>query len=83
MKAIKDTLKNIDLYGFDVLLQQLKNNFSFVSYCSGSTPTAGSLTTSICKVKKFHSQMEIKKSIFHKNGDITLKTNKGFLKFSN
>jgi len=62
---------------------QLKNSFSFVSYCSGSVPTNGNLTTSIYKVKKFSPQLEISKQIFNRNGDITLKTNKGFLKFSN
>nr|WP_297310219.1 hypothetical protein [uncultured Flavobacterium sp.] len=71
-----------DLYGFENAILILKQQkYLFVSWCNNSIPTAGSRTTKIEKLNS-NTKAEIFKTINHKNGDITLKTNLGYLKFS-
>lgn len=80
---MKNILENIDLYGFDVLLTSLKSNFIFVSFSKNSIPTSGSFTIPVKDLTKFANDTKIVKSIFHKNGNLTIQTNKSFIKLSN
>ena len=79
-KIIKDILDNSDLYQWSITVKQLKNKYSLVSWCKNSKPTQGSLTLPTEKLNENNDTI-IDKYIIHKNLDITLKTNQGFLKF--
>lgn len=82
MKAIKDNLKMIDLYGHEIIFEQLKQNYTFVSYAEKSIPTAGSMTKkAICF--RYDETLQLLKTIHHRNGATTIQTNKGFLQFFN
>jgi dTDP-D-glucose 4,6-dehydratase len=83
MKTIKSIIKNIDLYGLNVLLCECKNSFTFVSFCEKSIPTNGSITVQIEKFVKFSEDSFFKKVTYHKNGNFTIQTNKAFFKFLN
>ena len=80
---MENILANIDLYGLDVLLEQLKKQFLFISFAKNSIPTAGSMTLPTNKLVKFKEETKLIKVIKHRNKNLTLKTNKGFYKFSN
>jgi hypothetical protein len=80
---MENILENIDLYGLDVLLIQLKKDFYFISFAENSIPTAGSMTLSTDKLVKFKDNTKLIKVIRHRNKDLTLQTNKGFYKFLN
>lgn len=82
MKAIKENLKMIDIYGPEVIFEQLKKAFYFVSYAEKSIPTAGSMTKKSDCLRNVVG-LQVIKTVFHKNGNITVQTDKGFLKFSN
>lgn len=74
--------KYYDLYGYDVIATVLKSKFYFVSFCKNSIPGPGSLTLKTEKLNVL-SDAKIEKVILHKNLNLTIKTNYGFLKFSN
>jgi hypothetical protein len=80
---MENILANIDLYGLDVLLEQLKKQFLFISFAENSIPTAGSRTLPTSKLVRFKDDCKLIKVIKHRNKDLTLQTNKGFYKFSN
>jgi len=61
----------------------MKKNFLFISFSKNSIPTAGSFTIQTKDLTKFAENTEILKSIFHKNGNITIQTKSSFLKLSN
>ena len=80
---MKNILDNIDLYGFDLLLTAMKKDFIFISFSKNSVPTHGSLTIPTSDLTKFADDTKILKTIFHKNGNITIQTNKSYFKLSN
>lgn len=80
---MKNILENIDLYGFDLLLTAIKKEFIFISFSKNSIPTPGSLTIPTNDLTKFAEDTKILKTIFHKNGSLTIQTNKSYLKLSN
>lgn len=81
MKTVKIIVENLDLYGFDILLDFLKSKFTFVSFAPNSIPTVGSKTITVEKLKAFKQDTKIEKVINHKNGDVTLITNFAYCKF--
>ncbi|MDD1420937.1 hypothetical protein MEO40_17725 [Dolichospermum sp. ST_sed1] len=74
--------KYFDLYGFENTVLILAEKFKFVSWCKNSIPTAGSLTKDSKKLN-LKSCSEVKKVINHKNGEVTIQTELGYLKFTN
>jgi hypothetical protein len=78
------TLKNIkeysDLYGWAITVSELKKIFTLVSWAKNSKPTAGSLTLATNKLIE-NEDTTIYKVTLHKNGEITLITNQGWLRF--
>lgn len=82
MQTLKEILKYPDLYGNDILLQELKKQFSIVSWAKNSTPTPGSRSWPIQLIKAIKPNVKILKPIFHRNGDLTLITTKGHTKYS-
>ena len=79
---LKEIKKYATLYGYLVTILQLKKIYTFVSYAEKSIPTAGSQTLTTDKLKEDTSIL-LENVILHKNNNITLKTNFGYLKFSN
>lgn len=74
-------LKNYaDLYGYNVLVNYLKQSYTFVSYSQNSIPTVGSMCFNVAKLLE-SDNVEVHKAINHKDGTVTLKTNLGYLKF--
>lgn len=77
-QSIRETYKHLDLYGSEIMLTQLKKQFKTVCYTEKSIPTPGSP----CKPSTLVSnELQIQKAIFHNSGEITIKTQHGFLKF--
>lgn len=74
--------KYADLYGWDVTVRMLKKKFNLVSYAENSIPTAGSLTFSSDRLN-VNGGFIIDRAINHRNGDVTIITNQGWLKFTN
>jgi hypothetical protein len=74
--------KYFDLYNYETILTILKNKYYFVSFSKNSVPTAGSITLKTNKINVL-SDAKIENVILHKNNLITIKTNYGFMKFSN
>lgn len=74
--------KYFDLYDYETILTVLKNNYYFVSFSKNSIPTPGSLTLKTDKINVL-SDAKIENVILHKNNLITIKTNYGFMKFTN
>jgi len=87
MANLKSTLKHFDLYGYVIIFKLLKKHFNFVSYCCDLIPTAGSYTRSSKGVVPTESEngytIKIKRFIFHRNGRVTMQTNRGYLQFFN
>ncbi len=79
---LKEIKKYSVLYGYTVTILQLKKIYTFVSYAEKSIPTPGSRTLTTDKLNEGGDTL-LEKIILHKNNDITLKTNYGYLKFSN
>ena len=79
LKEIKDYA---DLYGWAVTVTALKKQFALVSWAKSSKPTAGSLTLPTNKLNE-NNDTEIHKVILHRNNELTLVTNQGWLKFIN
>lgn len=75
-------LQDADIYGYNVIVPALKDHYEYVSFCKGSIPTVGSLCRPAKELRN-SNVTEIEKAIIHKNGAVTLKTNKGYLKFLN
>jgi hypothetical protein len=74
--------KYFDIYNYETILTILKNKYYFVSFSKNSVPTAGSITLKTNKINVL-SDAKIENVILHKNNLITIKTNYGFMKFSN
>lgn len=77
LKEIKDYA---DLYGWHVTVLRLKKLFTSVSWAKNSKPGPGSLTLPVEKLKGNNDTL-IKKVILHKNEELTLVTNQGWLRF--
>jgi hypothetical protein len=82
MKNLEQLLTLADLYGFEVVISQLKKRFTLVSYRDKSIPTGGSPTWETGRLKE-DLGATIQKAIQHKNGEVTLITSLGYLKFTN
>ena len=77
LKEIKDYS---DLYGWEIVVSELKKTFTLVSWAKNSRPTAGSLTVPTEKLNE-NRNASIEKVMLHRNGEITLITNFGWLRF--
>ena len=77
LKEIKDYA---DLYGWAITVSELKKTFSLVSWAKNSKPTAGSLTLPIEKLNE-NNDTTIENVKLHRNGELTLVTNQGWLRF--
>jgi len=77
LKEIKDYA---DLYGWAITVAELKKTFRYVSWAKSSKPTAGSLTLPTKKLNE-NNDTTVERVILHKNGDLTLVTNQGWLTF--
>ena len=78
MKAIA---KYFGLYGMEIAKQMLRiRGYSHVSYRTNSIPSLGSPTVDINKIK-FDDGLIVKKTICHKNGNVTIVTNKAYFQF--
>ena len=87
MKANKlqnEIKKYGDLYQYDVIVSMIKesNLYKFVSWREKSIPSMGSQCKKISTLNNY-ANVKVLKRILHRNGDITLKTNFGYLKFFN
>ena len=78
---LKELKKYSDLLP-EITAIQLKNNFGLVSWRQKSIPSAGSLTFKTERLNTGHIE-KINNFIIHNDGQVTIQTNKGFLKFSN
>ena len=78
----KDIKKYADLYGWNTVATQLKNKYTFVSFCKNSVPTQGSITYYVNKVNE-DANIIINKVILHKDNNITLVTSDGYIQFLN
>ena len=77
----KEKYSNSDLYGFQVVLEMLKqDNYKFVSYRNKSIPNVGSPCKNI-NTLKISTNPKINKVICHKDNSITFKTDVCFLRF--
>ena len=77
-----DVKKYFDVYGYQVILTDIKKRYYFVSFSKKSIPTPGSMTLKTDKINVL-SDAKIENVILHKNNKITLKTNYGFMQFFN
>ena len=77
-----ENLKYFDLYPSSIIFEELKSKFNYFCVCKKTIPSLGS---PCYKIKKLNSKngAKIEKVIKHRNGDITLCTNLGHLKFTN
>jgi len=87
--AISDIKEYAEFYGMEVTHAMLeKKGFKMISMAKNSIPTAGSPTIIFAgkgktvELKKNFFEMKIKKVTNHKNGDVTLLTNRGYFKYS-
>ena len=80
----KEIKKYGDLYQYDVIVSMIKesNLYKFVSWREKSIPSMGSQCKKISTLNNY-ANVKVLKQILHRNGDITLKTNFGYLKFCN
>lgn len=74
-ETIKQIAKDLDLYGQDVLMAALKNQFSHVSFTRNAKtmPKCGSECRETKSIKPA-KDMKIEKVIFNRNGAVTIKT---------
>ena len=77
-----ENLKYFDLYPSDIIFEELKSQFSYFCLRQKSVPSFGSPCYKINKLNSSNGA-KIEKVIKHRNGEITLCTNLGFLKFTN
>ena len=78
MKAIT---KDFDLYGIEVAkLMLMSKGYTCVSYREKSVPGYGSPTKRLRDIV-FNDDLIVKKTIHHKNDEITIVTNKAYFKF--
>ena len=77
LKEIKDYS---DLYGWAITVSELKKTFSLVSWAKNSIPTLGSRTFDTDRLND-NNRTTIKKVIIHRNGELTLVTSRGWLRF--
>lgn len=81
MKQVNDLkaiAKDIDLYGSDVMLSALKQQYKAVAYTNKSIPSQGSPCRSSADIAP---NLVISRVIFHKNNEVTVFTNNGNLRF--
>ena len=71
-----------DLYPSYVIFEELKSQFNYFCVCKKSVPSFGSPCYKINQLNP-NSGAKIEKVIKHRNGDITICTNLGYLKFTN
>lgn len=79
---LKEIKNYFDLYGYEVVLIDLKAKFHFVSFCKSSIPRLGSMTLPTNRINVL-SDTTIEKVIIHKNNKVTIKSNYGYLQFFN
>jgi hypothetical protein len=76
--SLKDIYNNLDLYGSQNFIIALKLKFKAVAFTENSMPTMGSP----CKPSSFvRDDLSIIKAVFHRNNEVTVKTDRGYLKF--
>ena len=83
MAKLKSTLNLSDLYGYSVICEYLKKHFVFVSFCLNSIPKAGSRTYQTKGMIITTDEVNVIRTISHKNGNVTIQTDKGYLQFFN
>ena len=78
---MKTITKDFDLYGIEVAKLMLMNKgYTFVSWREKSVPNYGSPTKRLEDIK-FNDDLIVKKTIHHRNDEITIVTNKAYFKF--
>ena len=78
---MKTITKDFDLYGIEVAkLMLMSKGYTYVSYREKSVPGWGSPTKRLKEIK-FNDDLIVKKTILHRNNDITIVTNKAYFKF--
>lgn len=78
MESLKETYKYLDLYGSEVFIQMLKQSFKDAAIRNKTIPNGGSPTV---KSEFINPKLIVEKAIFHKNNEVTVKTNHGYLRF--
>ena len=78
MNDLKAIAKDIDLYGSDVMLTALKQQYKTVAYTRKSIPTQGSPCRSSANIA---ANLAISQVVFHRNNEVTIFTNNGNLRF--
>jgi hypothetical protein len=71
IKALKATYSMIDLYGSEVFITQLKQSFKKATF-------ARNIGSSSALVR---DDLTVESAIFHQNGQVTINTNIGAIKF--
>ncbi|MGV6830272.1 MAG: hypothetical protein ACWA5P_01760 [bacterium] len=80
MKKIKRILNHLDQYGYEILLRELKNQFSTVTWKKKYNTKYTSWP--LAKVRSIKEDLKILKPIFHRNGDLTIITSQGVMKYT-
>ena len=78
MNDLKAIEKDIDLYGSEVMLTALMNEYKAVAYTNKSIPGPGSPCRSS---KDISLTLKVNKVIFHHNNEVTACTDHGNLRF--
>lgn len=79
--GLGDEVKFFDIYGIEIARQMLRiRGYSHVSVRKKSVPSLGSPTFNIDKIK-FNDDLIVKRTIRHKNGNVTIVTNKAYFQF--
>lgn len=78
MESIKDTYRNLDLYGSTVFLRMLKKHFKGVCFAKKAIPGPGSPTAKVEGVKE---DLRVLRAIFHRNNEVTVITPSGNIRF--
>jgi len=82
-KSIKEFLKDADLYGWPVVVSFLSERYTHFSIREKSEPGEGSPTYSVIRLDDTIDGVKIKKTTFHRNGNVTIYTEFGVVKFIN
>lgn len=84
-KKLQNEIKKYgDLYQYEVIVAMIKQSklYHSVTYREKSIPQWGSQCRNIETLNNY-ANVKVLKQILHRNGDITLKTDFGYLKFCN
>lgn len=78
--TLEDVLKNVDLYGNEILEISLKQRYNYISYRRKSIPTSGSPTRCL---KNCHGLLfKVVRYYFRKNNDLVIYTKNQVLLFT-